>query len=79
MQAIAFAGCETPDSEESKSPAEGESGVYMVQEDAMMRELIQELNQMSSRGSSNHSVATPRRQIYALPSVLLTTLHEGRA
>lgn len=45
VQAIAFAGCEAP-SEESKSPAEGESGVYMVQEDAMMRELIQELNQM---------------------------------
>ena len=42
-----------------------------------MRELIQELNQISPRGSLNHSVVRPRLEIYTLPSVLLTTSHEA--
>ena len=76
-QAIVFVDCEAPDSEASKSPAGRESGVYMVQEEAMMREVIQELNQISPRGSLNHSVVRPRLEIYLLPSVLLTTSHEA--
>jgi hypothetical protein len=75
VQAIVFADCEAADSEDSKSPAGRESGVYTVQEEAMMRELIQELNQISPRGSLNHSVVRPRLEIYPLPSVLLTTSH----
>lgn len=79
VQATASAGCEASDSEDLKFPVGRDSGVYMVQEDAMMRALKQELNQIRSRGSSDHSLARPRLQIYALPSVLLTTTREGRA
>jgi hypothetical protein len=56
VQAIVLADCEAADSEDSKSSAGRESGVYTVQEEAMMGEPIQERNQMGPRGNLNHSV-----------------------
>jgi hypothetical protein len=66
VQTTAFVGGEASDSDALKSPASRESGLYMVQEDAMLRVLIQELNQIGSRESSNQSMARPTGAIYAL-------------